>query len=459
MPALRRALVPWLTLVVVATSSAQTPRADLIMKLDSLASDPVIANRAVGMSVAVVRGNDTLLMRAYGKAELENDIPTPANAVYKIGSITKQFTAAAILQLRDAGKLSLDDDITRHLPAFKTPHRITVRHLLDHTSGIKGLTEIDNYPARRSTRMALDSVAAWIATQPYDFAPGGAQIYNNSGFFLLGMIIEKASGMSYRDYVEKMLFAPAGMKDSYYCNDKDVITRRAHGYEFENGKWTAADYWDHSLVYAAGALCSTAGDLVKWMKALHGGKVLSPRSYKEMTSPARLNDGTVLRYGFGINLDMDPRVDGEIGHGGSIEGYMADSRWYPKEDLYVVVLMNSEHNVSPAAVLSELAGEIITPNPRPKPVAFTGDAQALVGTYSGAGRGIQIKAVITTSPQGEVLIALSGRPPRPVTWVKDWTFTPGGNTYLVFRRNGSSGPADEVRIDTAGGLYILTRQN
>ena len=189
---------------------------------------------------AVVKGNDTLLLKAYGKSDVEGDVPMTVDTVIAIGSVTKQFTAAAILQLRDQGKLSLDDDITKWLPDFDTRgNKVTLRHLLGHTSGITDLGDMpelramktDEEPPRSRATTSTRSSAA-IA---FLFPTGTMQIYSNSDFWLLGLVIEKASGMTYEDYVEKKIFAPLGMTRSMYCNNSENVPRRAYGYGMRPG--------------------------------------------------------------------------------------------------------------------------------------------------------------------------------------------------------------------------------
>src|SRR5688572_20692958 len=184
-----------LTLLTSAVS-AQTPqpsRETLVKRLDSLAASGIVENRAAGIVAAVVRGNDTLLFKGYGKANVEWNIAMPVDAVFEIGSVTKQFTAVAILQLRDEGKLSLDDNVTKWLPDFDTRgNTVTLRRLLDHTSGIKGLTEMPEFGNLVSNgRFPRDSAYALIKRYPFEFKTGEAQIYNNSAFWLLGMVVER----------------------------------------------------------------------------------------------------------------------------------------------------------------------------------------------------------------------------------------------------------------------------
>jgi CubicO group peptidase (beta-lactamase class C family) len=441
---------------VVAASAQSSDRDALVKQLDSLAGSGVLEKRAVGLVAAVVRGNDTLLLRGYGKADVEWDVPMPADAMFEIGSVTKQFTAVAILQLRDQGKLSLDDDITKWLPDFDTRgNKLTVRRLLDHTSGIKGLTEMPEFGNLVNSRFPRDSAYALIKRYPFQFPTGEAQIYNNSAFWLLGLVVEKASGMTYEDYVEKKLFEPLGMKRSMYCNSAENVGQRAHGYGVQNGQIRRAPSNVHTWPFAAGSLCSTAGDLVTWLKALHGGKVLSPGSYTEMITPAKLNDGTPIRYAMGLSVGRDIRGLKYVGHGGSIAGFTAEAAWYPDAQAAIVVLMNSNGNINPGAVAGELAAELL-PWERQVVKPFAGDPAPLVGKYQGPSRGRDMVVEVTQTPQG-LAFSANGSPPRQLPWIEGLTFRQG-NAFLTFRRIGSDGPATELRFDAGGGYYILKRQ-
>jgi CubicO group peptidase (beta-lactamase class C family) len=454
---------PSLTALLLLTTSvtaaaAQSNRAALVKQLDSLAGSGVLENRAVGIAAAVVRGNDTLLLKGYGKADVEWNVPMPADAVFEIGSVTKQFTAVAILQLRDEGKLSLDDDVKKWFPDFDTRgNKLTLRRLLDHTSGIKGLTEMPEFGNLvTNSRFPRDSAYALIKRYPFEFPTGEAEIYNNSAFWLLGIVVEKASGMTYEDYVEKKLFEPLGMKRSSYCNGAENVERRAHGYGMQNGIIRRAPTNVHTWPFSAGSLCSTAGDLVTWLKALHGGKVLSQKSYVEMTTPSKLNDGTPLRYNMGLAIGKDIRGLNYIGHGGTIAGFVSEAGWYPDAQAAIVVLMNSGGGIDPGAVAGELAAELL-PWTRPTLKAFVGDATPIVGRYAGPSRGREMVIEVTQTAQG-LAVSANGSPARPLPWVDAWTFRQG-NSFLTFRRTRDSGPATQLRFDGGpGSYYILTRK-
>lgn len=453
---------PLATLVLLTATasavSAQSERAVLVARLDSIAGSAVAENRAVGTVAIVVRGNDTLLLKGYGKASVEWNVPMPVDAMFEIGSITKQFTAVAILQLRDEGKLGLDDEITKWLPDFDTRgNKVTLRRLLDHTSGMKGLTEMPEFGILASNpRFPRDSAYALIKRYPFQFPTGEAQIYNNSAFWLLGLVIEKASGMTYEDYVEKKLFTPLGMNRSMYCNSAENVERRAHGYAVQNGTIRRAPQNVHTWPFSAGSLCSTAGDLVTWLKALHGGKVLSPKSYVEMTTPAKLNDGTVLRYGMAVQVGRDVRGLNVIAHGGAISGFVGEAAWYPDARTAIVVLVNSTGNFDSSAILGELASALL-PWKRPTVKPFAGDAAALVGRYRGQSRAGETTVEVTQGAQG-LMLSVNGAPARQLTWIEEWTFHQG-NAIATFRRTSNTGQAAELRYNVGpGGYYILKRQ-
>lgn len=444
-----------------ATLGAQTGRADPRV-LDSIAGAGVAQNRAVGLVAAVVAANDTLLMKAYGKANVEWDVPMTTDAMFEVGSIAKQFAAASILQLLDAGKLSLDDEITKWLPMLSTGGRkITLRHLLSHTSGVFRFADEDEFEVNWfAPRFPRDSAYSFIRLEPFQFKAGEAQAYSNSGFWLLGLVVEKASGMKYEDYLDQKIFVPLGMKRSAFCNSAANVPRRAHGYQMIPGMMRRAPMVNYTWVFAPGALCSTAGDLVTWLKALHGGRVLSAKAYAEMTTPHKLVDGTAVQYGLGIKVGEDVRGLRYIGHGGTAPGFRADATWYPEAQMAVVVLMNtSPAPLSPGGVGGALAREVV-PWRRPQMKYFTGDPAPFVGTYRYVMGGNQPGAVIevTQSPSG-LAFSVNGSRAEPLPWAGGLTFYAQEAVTLTFRRaNGDTGPVTELRRDDPGNHVIFRKQ-
>jgi CubicO group peptidase (beta-lactamase class C family) len=321
---------------------AQDTRA-LVHYVDSVATAAVAEHRTAGVSVAVVKNGRSVLAKGYGFADLENDVPATAETVYRIGSITKQFTSAAIMRLMEQGKLSLDDTLQKFLPSFPTQgNRVTVRHLLNHTSGIKSYTSLGPKWAR-VVRLDLvpDSLVALFANEPFDFKPGDRWLYDNSGYFLLGMIIEKVSGKPYGKYLQDEFFTPLGLKSTIYCDQAPLIKHRAQGYALRpDSQFINAEPLSMTQPYAAGSLCSTVTDLAAWTLALSSGKVVSPASYTLMTTPGTLNDGKPLTYGFGLGIGM---LGGhrQVSHNGGINGFISELHHYPDDSLVTVVLTNT----------------------------------------------------------------------------------------------------------------------
>src|SRR5579872_5050736 len=214
------------------TVSAQPAGSPDLAAIRAIVGAPITAGKVAGASVLVSRQGQTILSQSFGQADLELDVPMPADASFEIGSVTKQFTSASILLLAERGKLALDDDMTKYLPDVPThDRRITIRHLLTHTSGIKGYTELPEFRDLMPIRKPPDTLVKLFADKPLDFEPGEDLVYNNSGYFLLGLIIEKVSGQKYADFVKANLFDTVGMPGSYYCSESAVHHHHAHGYD------------------------------------------------------------------------------------------------------------------------------------------------------------------------------------------------------------------------------------
>jgi D-alanyl-D-alanine carboxypeptidase len=436
-------------------TNAQSPAA-LIQRLDSIAGSEVAANRAVGMIVAVARGSETMLLKAYGKADIDAGTPMTANTIVPIGSVTKQFTAVAILKLRDAGKLGLDDPITKWLPEFGSRgDGVTLRTLLGHTAGGLEFPEMPEMRAiqlLRNATVSRDSVYGIMSRYPFRFAPGAMQVYSNTGYWLLGRVVEKASGMTWEDYIQKELFVPLGMSRSMYCGNAREVADRATGHGMRNGMAGRVPEIVHTATYSAGSICSTAGDMVRWLQALHGGKVLTPRSYADMTAPARLADGTPTRYAMGLVTWNDPRGVPQVGHGGGGFGHSSQAWWHPASRLATVILTNSEPD-NTTAIAEALWVEVL--GPAKAAAQFTGNATDLTGTYTAQVKGKAMVIDVSQTPNG-LALAVDGAAARPLEWVEGWTFRLPV-ALVTFRRSGTDGAASELRFDTGGDHYVLRR--
>jgi D-alanyl-D-alanine carboxypeptidase len=439
-----------------AAAAGQTQdRARRVARIDSIVRAALESGRVAGLTVGVVVGNDTLMLRGYGHADLELDVATPPRAIYEIGSVTKQFTAAAVLQLWEQGKLDLDADITAYLPTYATQsHRIPLRRLLDHTSGIRGYTELPAFRGIASRALPRDSLVALFQHEPFDFAPGEALIYNNSAYFLLGLIIEKVSGGTYADYVQRHLFGPTGMTDSRYCSNTAIVKGRAKGYTATPAGLQRAEHMDHTWPFAAGSLCSTAADLITWTRALHAGRVLSERAYRELITPGTLNDGTPVRYAKGLGRNL---VAGHpaIAHGGGIPGYASDLVYMPDHDAVIVVLMNTiGGGVDPRNITEAIVRLIFGPRGTTPAVPYTGDAATLAGTFRGRGRGMEMTMRVTVTDGGLQVFRAASTTPVTLEHVGDGVFRAGNR---LFRFRITNGRATHLIADEGGSVLVLQR--
>lgn len=314
---------------------------DLEIQVGKWAEAALADGIVAGLSVAVEQDGELQLAKGYGMADLEQDVAADRSTVYRIGSITKQFTAAAIMQLVEAGQISLDAPIQAYVDFPTGDHEVTVEHLLHHTSGIKSYTSLGEEWARTiPLPMSHEDFLSLIVDKPFDFSPGDEWRYNNSGYYLLGMIVENVSGSSYAAYVEQTLVASLGLKRTTYCDEKRLIPGRAEGYELEDGELVNDDPISMTQPFAAGSLCSTVLDLLRWQAALESGEVVSSDSYTRMTTVATLNDGEATRYGYGLGVgDLDGHL--RVSHGGGINGFATHLASYPDDDLRVVVLTNT----------------------------------------------------------------------------------------------------------------------
>lgn len=451
-------------------STQDSDGAELTAALGVLAREPVEAGQVAGLSVAVVQGTDTLLLADYGLADLELGAPMPDNAVHEIGSVTKQFTAAAILQLAEAGKLGLNDELTKHLPDFPTHgHRITIRHLLNHTSGIPDFSGLPTFRPLASQPIPYDevgdTVVDLIAPELFDFPPGSRQIYNNSNSFLLGLVIEKVSGRSWEDYIEQEIFAALGMRRSHYCHFREVIEDRVHGYSTRpDGTFLRAAHLDHRWTYAAGSLCSSTGDLITWLRALHGGHVLGEAAYREMITPDTLEHGHPLRYAKNLAVMDDTSGHRWIGHGNNNPGFRSEVRYYPDHDLYVVVLMNTRGVPRPQEIASALALQVLGPATPTPTVEYRGDLDQLTGRYSGLARyGRTLAIEIERDGDGLTMRMNDDKSGKPLRYLGGglWEaccYSPVGSEHLRFVVEPGSAHAASLYVDSSYEHPVLERE-
>jgi CubicO group peptidase (beta-lactamase class C family) len=365
-----RLLVLYLLLVppVAAATTAE--------KIDALLT-AYNKQRFFNGSALVAENGKVILRKGYGLANMEWQIPNTPDTKFRLGSITKQFTSMVIMQLVGEGKIKLDDKMTVYLPEYRkeTGDKVTIRHLLTHTSGIPSYTSMPGFFQNKSRDpYKVDDFVKQYASGDLEFEPGSKYVYNNSGYFLLGAIIEKVTGKSYAEAVKERIFDPLGMKDTGYDRWNTIIPKRATGYQLTPNGYETAPYLDMSIPYAAGSLYSTVDDLYKWDRALYTDKLLSADLKKTMYTPV-LND-----YAFGwqvrpLKLDDQKTEVATIAHGGGINGFNTTEIRIPATESLVVLLDNTSrgdkldaaargiidilHGIEPPAPKASIVDEIL----------------------------------------------------------------------------------------------------
>ncbi|WP_181444194.1 serine hydrolase domain-containing protein [Pseudoxanthomonas sp. z9] len=338
-----------------------------------------------GAAILVARGDEVLYRGARGRASIELDVPLNADQVFRMGSITKQMAAAGLLTLVEQGKLSLDDPLSKFLPDYPGGGNVSVRMLLNHTSGIKSYTGIPGVmegPIMQD-RTTAQMIETFKDLKP-DFAPGQGYAYNNSGYVLVGAVIEKASGQPWHAYLKQALFEPLGMRHTGYgLESAGVIAGMVQGYTGEPGHPAKAGYLSMTQPHAAGALVTTVDDLLRWNRALHEGKVLKDATYRQMVTP--VGKAIDAGYGFGIQ-SLALRGQPMLEHGGGIHGFATRLLYLPGSDITVAVLQNTDspaEGEEPGDISRRLAAFTLG-EPFPEPIAVAVDParlQSALGTY------------------------------------------------------------------------------
>ncbi|HVS16636.1 MAG TPA: serine hydrolase [Thermoanaerobaculia bacterium] len=390
-----------------------------------------------GAAAIAVRDGEVVYRGARGMADVELGVPLEPDMVFRLGSITKQFTAAAVLLLEEQGKLSIDDPITRFLPDYPTHgHTITIAHLLAHTSGIRSYTGIPGWMQGKIKQdLTLEELIDGFESEPMDFAPGERFLYNNSGYVLLGAIIEKASGRTYQEVIDEEIFRPLGMTASYYGDHGRIIPRRVKGYDGGPGNYRNAQYLSMSQPHAAGSLLSTVDDLAHWDATLHTDDLLGQESRKKQVTPFTLNDGSSTGYAYGLSIG-ELRGRPSISHGGGIFGFSTFALRLPEDRVYVAVLSNDTGRpVRPGYVAQKIAAMVIG-DPFPEWEAVERPAAELE-QYVGVYRIDEESTRIVKLVDGKLVTQRTGGPRSAIeSGGGEVFFYPGSLTYLTFERGG-----------------------
>jgi CubicO group peptidase (beta-lactamase class C family) len=319
------------------------------------------------VSIAIIEKGKPPRFAGYGMANEEANLHTTPQTVYQLASVTKQFTATAIMLLADEGKLTLEDKVRKHLPNLPEAwDAVTVKQLLNHSSGIKSYTSLGNMTQDNRRDVPPSEIIDRVKALPLEFEPGARFSYNNTGYHLLGMLIEKISGKTYGEFLNERIFARLGMSSTRVNDSQAVIPQRASGYMWRDGKLQNCFFISPTVPYSAGAIISTVEDMAKWDAALRDGSILKKETLESMWQPTRLSSGKIEEYGYGWSTGKSG-VGRVVGHGGGILGFSTQIDRYVDAGLTVVVLCNLESGNagSIAAGIAKIVDPRLTPKVEP----------------------------------------------------------------------------------------------
>ncbi len=432
-----------LAVAIVQPATAATPaaKAEVARYAGTLLEKAYPDASQPGMAVLVARGDEVLYRGARGAASIELGVPLSPDQVFRLGSITKQFAAAGVLKLAEDGKLSLDDPLAKFVSGYPGGDKVTVRMLLNHTSGIRSYTDMPGVmdgPIQKTvtTAQLIDT----FKNEKPDFAPGAGWHYNNSGYVLVGAVIEAASGMPWHAYLKKSFFDPLGMKHTGYGDETlAMIPGHVMGYTLVDDKWAVAKYLSMTQPHAAGALVSTVDDLLRWNRALHEGRVLKADSYRQMITP--VGKATEEKYGFGITHEQ-LRGQGMLQHGGGIFGFSTFLLYLPEEDLTVAALYNADSGGPPGLGTDTLARMLAAHaigKPYPEKKAIAVDA-ATLKQYEGVYRIDKDAARALRVVDGKLTSQRTGSPAYALIPIaKDVFLFDEGLSRMAFERDAAGG--------------------
>jgi CubicO group peptidase (beta-lactamase class C family) len=400
---------------------------------DALFQASIDSAQIAGAAILVHQNGKTILKKSYGYASLELETPMPSDGIFDIGSVTKQFTAAAILKLVEDGKLSLDDDFTKYLEVDTKGRKITIAQLLDHTSGMETDISEEAKPWEKANIVGPPHSEWTKLIQPkgFMFEPGEAMIYNNNAYAYLGLIIEKISEQSYEEFLKATFFEPLGMSSTSYGSNTEVIKNKVNGYNYSPKGLKQINFLNYNWPYSAGALSSSTDDLLIWLTALHQGKLLSNTLYQSMITPIQLKDGSKLNYAKGL-VNYSDFEKSRISHGGAIEGFSANTRYYPEEDLYIICLLNTIGLKSADLFADEITWKILDKK-MPENVALDIDPALIEGLYTGPTRGNNTDSIQVKSIAGGLTIQKlkSNKIVTLKTYIGNNTWADGNNRIVI----------------------------
>jgi CubicO group peptidase (beta-lactamase class C family) len=434
-------------LLLCCATSVFVSAQDLAKEIEQLLAEQYEAD-GPGGAILVARKGNVLYEGGFGMANIEATEKNTAGNIFKIGSITKQYTAVAILMLEEQGKLNTSDLLTRHLPDYPE-HGITIAQLLNHTAGVPSYTNFPTFLNEVAQTKTPEAIMASFKDLPLDFDPGTDFSYSNSGYIVLGILIEKLSGQDYGSFIEENIFKKIGMNSTYYGRDSDDYANMATGYSLGADGFEPAMKYSMTFPYAAGSIISTVGDQFMWIKAIRDNKLISAKSKQKAWANTRLPNGELTNYGFGWMMN-DVNGSASIEHGGGIFGFVSSGIYVPEEDVFVSILTNRD-GVSPDEIAVRIAGMAVgrpyaDPPKIDLPSAVLKEYVAIYEFKDGSTRTI-------TEENGQLYSQRTGSTKLPIyPYAENKFFFADNFTRLEFKRNNMNrigSVATYYRIDEA----------
>jgi CubicO group peptidase (beta-lactamase class C family) len=435
--------------LIILNSNAQS----LESKIDNILSNQFKSSET-GVAALVAKNGKIIYRKAFGKANLELEVNMTPENVFQIGSITKQFTSVAILMLLEEGLLSLEDDITKFIPTYPTNgKKITIHHLLTHTSGIKSYTSMQRFGEVMTIDETPLKFIDFFKNEPMDFDPGEKYLYNNSGYFILGYIVEKVSGISYPKFIQERIFDAIDMKSSCYGSHKKLIKNRASGYQ-KGAEFSNAQYISLTLPYAAGSIMSNVDDMLKWQTAITSNVFLKKATIDKAFTNYTLINGDKINYGYGWSINEINDVP-TIEHGGAIPGYLSMGVFVPSKKVYVIVFSNCGCQ-SPTNIALEIAALAIDKTRQGNENTINLSIEQLntwVGTYE---FDAEVLRYITLK-DGQLYSKREGSPKAfkiHPTSPNTFSFEEGFLSYFFSMKDGKKVALFKNRINKEKGVYV-----
>ncbi|WP_291161911.1 serine hydrolase domain-containing protein [Gemmatimonas sp. UBA7669] len=422
----------------------------LAARVDSIARHFLRVEAVSGFTLGVLRGRDTIVLRGYGMADREANRAASPSTSYQLGSITKQFTAAAVLQLVEQKRLSIDDSVGAILPQYPTWRGITIRQLLNHTSGIVPFNTSPQWLPRRMESLPTDSVLGLVAALPLAFPSGTRSAYSNTGYLLLGRVVQERSGLTLDEYYRTHFFGPLGMLSGRYCGNTPVSVHDARGYTHSPAGFVEPELLDMGSFGGSGALCMSVPDFLRWQVALTSGRIVSSSWYWEMRGADTLSNGRTTRYGWGL---IPSTIEGHdvVSHGGDTYGFGAEQLWFPDDSLRVVVFANTYGVGLSSQLAGDVARTVLGLSARP-PAAEVEPSlrQALAGRYALQMPGGSTVHLDIWEGGARLMARLEGQQPFALSPRENGEFGSPIVPSLRIRVNVENGPGRSVELRQNG---------